>query len=227
MNSRKNSSSRSTSLTASGRTNGPRTQPPNGTPGSRRKKKRGSDGVTVLPPWLPLPLKAIRSRRFAQLSPLAARLFLDAVSLLGANGYGNGDLCLTFAFLKERGWKSKASVANALRELRDAELLFITRQGGRRRCSLYALTLWEINCDLNKLDVGPGVYSISDWHQDPQLRTPPTQCCPAQWKRCRGKLPAPDTGTESPFMPLTRTTEVPPWKQIDPVVGPELPSFLR
>jgi hypothetical protein len=183
------------------------------------------DNVTVSKPWLPLPLKLICSRGFAELSGLATKLFFDAASMLGANGYGNGDICLTYALLQKRGWRSKASLAGSIKELIDSELLIVTRQGGRRRCSLYALTPWPIYCDQKKLDVGRAAYSVNDWAQDPKLSDRPTVDAPAQWKRSRAKSLTPAVGAKTPVMPPQPTSSIPPQSPFAPELRAEQLHF--
>jgi hypothetical protein len=200
--------------------------PPSSGPAKvRSHRRKARDNVTVSKPWLPLPLKLIRSRRFAELSGLATKLFFDAASMLGANGYGNGDIGLTYALLQQRGWKSKASLAGSIKELIDSELLIVTRQGGRRRCSLYALTPWPIYCDQKKLDVGRAAYSVNDWSQDPKLSDPPTVDAPAHWQRSRAKSLTPTGGAKTPVMPPQPTSSIPPQSPIAPGLRAEQPHF--
>ena len=55
------------------------------------------------------------------------------------HGHNNGDLSVTYTELHERwGW-ARDTTARAFAQLRDHRLLVLTRQGGRNRCSLYAL----------------------------------------------------------------------------------------
>lgn len=85
-----------------------------------------------------------------------------------------------------RGWSGRATLAAAVRELVDANLLFQTRQGGRKDCNLWALTLYPISCDLKKIDVTPGCYYISAYAgEDRWLEKPPTAEKPVVWKRVR------------------------------------------
>jgi len=149
-----------------------------------RKRKPGA--VAVSGPWVPVPLELIRSRAFAQLSPHAAKLFFDLAAQLDRNAKGNGDLSATAQFLKARGWSSMSTLSAALEELLGAGLVAKTRQGGRRRCSLFALTPWPLDCDLSKLDVKPGSYGAADWTKGERtLAEVPTSEAPAIWNRPR------------------------------------------
>lgn len=152
-------------------------------PSAKRGKR---NAVAVAGPWLPLPLELLRSRAFAVLSPKASRLFLDLLSQLGPNASGNGDLDLSPGRMRARGWRSNADKQAAIAELERAQLLVVTRRGDRRRPNLYALTPWPLNCDLQKLDVTPGVYTRSDWQQGSKaLAEPPTEDRPAVWHAFR------------------------------------------
>lgn len=149
---------------------------------SRNRKKRG---VAVAGSWLPLPLDFLRSRACAELSPHGAKLLLDVLSMLGPNGVGNGDISLAPKRLRARGWPSSATVVAAVRELLDHGLLVRTRQGSRLDCSLFALTLYPLDCDLSKLDVRPGTYTSYSWSMGETLDKAPTDDAPARWRRAR------------------------------------------
>jgi hypothetical protein len=69
------------------------------------------------------------------------------------NGSNNGDLCATLKTLKPRGWASNSKLWRALGTLLDSELLILTRQGGRHKCSLYALSWESIDECKGKLDI--------------------------------------------------------------------------
>ena len=149
-------------------------------------KSKSKHGIAVSGTWIPLPLEFLRSRACAELSPLAAKLVLDLFALLGPNATRNGDLSLSPKTMAARGWSSRSSLAAAVLELRAHGLLAQTRQGSRLDCSLYAFTLYPLNCDLGKLDVKPGTYKSTDYMGDgATLANPPTEANPAQWRRAR------------------------------------------
>lgn len=157
-------------------------------PSKRQGKKRA---VTVLGPWVPVPLNFLRALACARLSPLAVKLLVDLWSALGPNAAGNGDLSAPPSAMRLRGWASNATLAAAMRELIDAGLVIVTRRGDRRRCTLYAVTLWPLQCDMSKLDHGPGSYSSTDWAA--RGRELPSKAEPATWNRPRkttSSLPA-------------------------------------
>ena len=71
------------------------------------------------------------------------------------NGRNNGDFCLTLSVIKKRGWNSNDTIRSAAKELIEAELIILTRQGGRNMCSLYGITWEPIDECKNKLDIPP------------------------------------------------------------------------
>ncbi|TQK04327.1 hypothetical protein FB599_2879 [Herbaspirillum sp. SJZ130] len=159
---------------------------------SRQGKDR-KHSVSVSGPWQPVPLSFLRSRACSSLSPHAAKLLLDCLAILGPNATRNGDICLAPKIMEPRGWTSRKTLGEAVKELEAAKLLSKTRQGTRLDCSLFALTLYPLNCDLRKLDVRPGSYSTNDWTTITEgLDSPPTDESPARWNRVRKmKIEAP------------------------------------
>ena len=147
-----------------------------------RQKKRG---IAVNGPWLPLPIEFLRSRACAELSPHGIKLLVDVLSMLGPNATRNGDLCLTHKLMAVRGWSSKSTLSAAIIELQDHGLLIQTRQGSRLDCSLWACTLYPLDCDMRKLDVGPGSYRTTDWMLGGALANPPTEGNKAVWRHAR------------------------------------------
>jgi len=138
-------------------------------------RKGHRNQVTVRGQWLPFPVNFLRSRVCAELSHPALRLLVDLLSQLGFNAKGNGDLGASMTVMEVRGWTSKSALAGAVKELQAVGLLVVTRQGGRRRCSLYALTLWPVHCDPDKLDYGAvGSYGTDDWKADPERAEAPS-----------------------------------------------------
>jgi hypothetical protein len=155
--------------------------------------------VTVRGPWFAMPLEFLRSRTFAGLSLHASKLLLDLCSQLGPNSRRNGDLCASRTVLEPRGWTSETTLAASLAELKSAGLLCVTRQGNKRRASLYAVTLWPMDCDFSKLDTGPGCYSTKDWEEvSPGANQPPSVDRPARWAQPRKNENAPPMAGSPP-----------------------------
>ena len=61
----------------------------NGRSGSKPSKK---NPVAVRGAWLPMPLKFLRTRACASLSPQASKMLLDMCMQLGPNAANNGSL---------------------------------------------------------------------------------------------------------------------------------------
>lgn len=184
-------------------------------PGKRPGKKRT---VTVRGPWVPVPLNFLRSLACARLSPLAVKLLVDLCAGLGPNADGNGDLSASPSTMGLRGWTSNATLAAAMRELIDAGLVIVTRRGDRRRCTLFAVTLWPLQCDTSKLDHGPGAYSTADW--EASGREPPSTAEPAVWNRPRKNTSSPPAaGEPSRVVPPSRVNLQAPARSNAPVAG--------
>jgi hypothetical protein len=123
------------------------------------KEARGGGG------FLPFRTDVLRSQALANLSPYAAKLLLDIASQwqLGRNG----DASAAFEnVLRARGWRSKATLHKALKELRQSGLIVQTRQGSLHECSLYALGWLAIDECGGKLDMQPTTRPLNHW-QDP------------------------------------------------------------
>lgn len=176
--------------------------------------------VKVEGPWFAIPLPFLRSRACAELSPHALKLFIDLCSQFGMNAGRNGDLTAAPKVMERRGWASKATLSAALRELEDANLLVITRRGSRNRCSLYALTLWPMDCDFRKLDHGPGCYKHGDWRADLERAAEPTDDRPARWGKARRRdLAPPATGEPEHRLPPPRGNKQLEGNIIAPLAG--------
>lgn len=161
-----------------------------------KAKRRKGGAVSVTGPWVALPLQFLASRACAALSPQALKMLFDLCAQLGPNASGNGDLSAAPSVMRARGWTSNATRQAALDELVAAKLLCMTRQGSRRQCSLFAVTLWPMACDFSKLDHGPGAYSVNDWRgARDEAASRPSAEKPAVWASLRkNKLPCPATG---------------------------------
>ena len=75
-------------------------------------------------------------------------------------GWNNGDLCPAWTLMKERGFRSKATLTKAIKELVAAEMIMLTRQGQfiRNKAGLYALTWAPINeCSGKYLEESPTI----------------------------------------------------------------------
>ena len=76
------------------------------------------------------------------------------------NGRNNGNLTAAWTVMSKRGWKSKTTLAKALKELLINEFALLTRTGiglnPGKRCALYAVTWQPIDeCIGKDLEVNP------------------------------------------------------------------------
>lgn len=92
----------------------------------------------------------MESNVLKNLSPYGCKLFLDLLSLY--NNFNNGDLSVTWKVMQHRGWSGKSTLEKALKELLSSKVLIVSRQGGRNRCSLYALSMFAIDACGGKLE---------------------------------------------------------------------------
>lgn len=188
---------------------------------SGKDKRRKGGGVSVTGPWVAMPLQFLGSRACAGLSPIALKMLADLCGQLGPNANGNGDLSAAPSVMRAKGWTGNATRQAALDELMAAKLVCMTRQGGRRQCSLYAVTLWPMACDFSKLDHGPGAYSVNDWRgPKDEAASRPTDEKPAAWATPRkNTLPSPATGQPPAVMtpPGGKQAQGPP--PYDPATG--------
>lgn len=73
---------------------------------------------------------------------------------------------------KQHGFKSENTLNKCKKELLDANLIYLTRQGDKRRCSLFALTWIPIDECEGKLDCKSTKIPIrKEWHSV-KLTTP-------------------------------------------------------
>ena len=105
-----------------------------------------------------IPHVVLESKSYIALPARANKLLLDVVYQY--NGRNNGDLTVAWGLMEKRGWSSKDTLSNAIRDLVDADLILKTRTGRfmnpGARCDLYAIT-WQPTdeCPWKDLEVGP------------------------------------------------------------------------
>ena len=102
-------------------------------------------------PFLRVPRHLVDSPEYANLSAIAVKLMIDLQAQYRGNN--NGDLSIAWKLMKPRGWKSKDTLYRAIGELQDLGFAMVTRRGGRRIPTLYALTYLAIDECNGKLDV--------------------------------------------------------------------------
>lgn len=123
-----------------------------------------------------IPSVILESEEYAKLSAPAVKALLDLFAQF--RGSNNGDLTAAWSIMKKRGWRSKDSLYRALRGLLDKGWIIKTRQGGKHKCSLYAVTWKAVDACSGKLDVAPTAIPLNTWKN--QNRGPhPGQIGPA------------------------------------------------
>jgi hypothetical protein len=123
-----------------------------------RKRKRAKWGGGE---FNALPREFSRSAVLKSLSPHESKLFLDLQAQYG--GWNNGDLCVTWKVMHVRGWKSRTTLQLAKKGLLAKGVILETRRGGRNRCALYALSIYQIDECNGKHDARSTEYPTKDW----------------------------------------------------------------
>ena len=110
-----------------------------------------------------LPHHVLGHDNFRMLSPRATKLLIDLLAQF--RGYNNGDLAATLNMMQERGWNSSDQLNKAKKELVERDIIRMTRQGGRNKCTLYALSYFQIDDCGGKLDVNATTVAPVDWRK--------------------------------------------------------------
>ncbi|RDH84484.1 MAG: hypothetical protein DIZ80_03115 [endosymbiont of Galathealinum brachiosum] len=108
-----------------------------------------------------MPHQVTDSTNYRSLSPRAVKLLVDMNAQY--RGTNNGDICITPKLMRPWGWTSNDQLHKAKNELLDKGWIVLTRQGGRNKANLYALTLWAIDECGGKLDLKPTTAPLSWW----------------------------------------------------------------
>jgi len=125
-----------------------------------------------------MPCSVLSHPNFCSLSAKSVKLLVDMMEQLRFKKGGpvnNGDICIAWKLMEKRGWKSKQTLRNALNELLRYRFVTVTRQGGRNKCSLYAIAWWSIDECKGKLDVKSTRTPNSDWKNSPAPNVPAKQ----------------------------------------------------
>ncbi len=114
----------------------------------RRAKATGRKGNS---PFLNIPHSVLSSDAYRALDGWDVKLLVDIARQF--TGFNNGDLSAVWSQLQQQGWNSKGTLHKSLKKLQDVGLILQTRQGGRNRCSLYAISWRAIDECKGKLDI--------------------------------------------------------------------------
>lgn len=156
--------------------------------------------------FVPLPCSVLNHPNFTALTPKAIKLLMDLLSQLRFKSGGpvnNGDLCATISLMTKRGWRSKETLEESLKELIHYGFITLTRQGGRHQASLYAVTWWAINECGGKLDCGETRVPSNEWHMERPKWQPKSKRKKKSVPRFSGNS-APTGGVHDPRLKVVR-----------------------
>ena len=128
---------------------------------SRNEKRRRITGRQTTNPFVQLPYHVLNHENFRTLSPRATKLLIDIAAQYRGNN--NGDLSATLSLMKKRRWNSNDQLDKAKKELIKQDVIQLTRQGGRNKCNLYALTWFPIDECKGKLDIASTTTAPVNW----------------------------------------------------------------
>lgn len=126
-------------------------------------------------PFVKLYRDILESPEYAKLSSYGVKLLVDIYGQY--RGTNNGDFCAAFnSVMKKKGWRSKGTLSRAVTELREKGWIELSRQGGRNKCNLYALSFLSVDECRGKLDIPETAIPSHTWKQKklisvPQIRT--------------------------------------------------------
>ncbi|MHA7809378.1 MAG: hypothetical protein ACX933_06200 [Marinobacter adhaerens] len=124
-------------------------------PRAKHKNRQGSST------FLNIPHEVLKSDSYCRQDGWTAKLLVDVAGQY--NGFNNGDLSAAWTIMRKKGWRSKGTLHKALTNLLEAGLIEQTRQGGKNRCSLYAVTWKVIDECKGKLDIKPTKAPSGKW----------------------------------------------------------------
>lgn len=132
-----------------------------------------------------MPKAVLRNPNFLLLTPYATKLLLDlGEQYIGTN---NGDLCATWSLMRERGWKSKDTLNNTLKELVYYGFIAQTQYGGLNRPTLYALNWFKIDKAKAETGLKPGI-RLNEWHHTKRKYRKPERAKRTELKKTQVRL---------------------------------------
>ena len=145
---------------------------------SDSEKRRRVTGLKTTKNFIALPKACLNHSNYLGLSAYAVKLLLDIY--VQYSGFNNGDFNCTWSLMKKRGWKSESTLNKVKKELLNTGWIILTRQGGKNRCSLYAVSFQSIDDCKGKLDIPTTNTAPGNWKNNKsllremeQLTTPP------------------------------------------------------
>jgi hypothetical protein len=128
---------------------------------SPNERRRLVKGRQTTGSFLRLPHHVLQHETFKTLSTRATKLLIDIAAQYRGNN--NGDLSATLSLMRDRGWNSSDQLDKAKKELIKRDVIQLTRQGGRNKCNLYALTWFPIDECKGKLDIASTTTAPVNW----------------------------------------------------------------
>jgi len=114
--------------------------------------------------FLAIPIQVLESENYSKLSAWSVKLIVDVAKQY--NGKNNGDLHAAWSIMQDHGWNSPSTLNNAVNEAVDLGFIELTRQGGRNKASLYAITWKPIDECKGKHDAKPSAVASNLWKQN-------------------------------------------------------------
>lgn len=136
----------------------------------KRSKLTGKGGPQ---PFVGIPRNVADSDQFGALSGNAVKFIFEIARKYRGPGSNNGDLSLAWANAEARGWRSSGTLHRAKREAIEAGFVVCTRQGGKHKCSLFAMTFWPIDDCKGKHEFPPSRCPGHDWNKKSVVRMGP------------------------------------------------------
>lgn len=118
--------------------------------------------------YVAVPHAILESPEWAALTAFEVKLLLDVYGQF--NGKNNGALSAAWTLMRPRGWHSESTLNRALRGLLDKGFLLKTRQGGKNRCSFFAVTWREVHDCNGKHDMRATTVAPGTWKNKTVLR---------------------------------------------------------
>ncbi len=113
--------------------------------------------------FIQLPKHILDSDEYTELTAFEVKLLIDLFSQF--NGKNNGDFCAAWSIMARKGWKSRDTKDRALQGLLYTRFIQKTKQGGKHKASLYAVTWLPINDCKGKLDVKSTRVQSNAWRR--------------------------------------------------------------
>ncbi len=131
---------------------------------SSHSRRRRNQGRKSRGQFAQIPHAVIKQMQ-KKLTPQGYKLLIDLFEQF--NGWNNGDLTPAWSVMQNKGWRSKATLNNARKNLINQGFIEETRLGTLRprKCGLYAVTWLPIDECHGKLDVKPTNVASGLWNK--------------------------------------------------------------